>query len=194
MQILDCCAAPGGKTCYLAEMMGGTGRIQAWDIHEHRVALITAQARRLGLENIRPMVRDAMKVREDLTETMDGVLLDAPCSGTGMLAEKPDIKLRLTEENVREMIRVQRQLLDTVSPYVKKGGILVYSTCSILPEENEKQVELFLQDHPEFEAEALPETIPERIREKRKLGLQLLEYRDGTEGFYLCRMHRKDSV
>ena len=96
-QILDCCAAPGGKTCYLAEMTGGTGRIQAWDIHEHRVGLIEAQARRLGLENVRPMIRDAAKRREDLAGAMDAVLLDAPCTGLGFLAQKPDLKLRVTE-------------------------------------------------------------------------------------------------
>lgn len=190
-QILDCCAAPGGKTSYIAELMGGTGRVQAWDIHEHRVALIEAQARRLGLENIRPMVRDALKPREELRQTMDGVLLDAPCSGLGVLAEKPDIKLRVTEESVAELTALQGKLLDTVCEYVKPGGTLVYSTCSILPEEDEEQIEAFLERHPEFEACELPETIPERFRQYRRIGLQLLTYRDGVEGFYLCRMKRK---
>ena len=191
-QILDCCAAPGGKTCYMAELMDGTGRVQAWDIHEHRTALIEAQARRLGLENIRPMVRDAGKKREDLYRSMDGVLLDAPCTGLGMLAEKPDIKLRITEESLKELTGIQQKLLDTVCEYVKPGGTLVYSTCSVLPEENEMQVERFLSDHPEFEVCELPETIPQHYREHRKKGLQLLEFRDGVEGFYLCRMKRKE--
>ena len=192
-QILDCCAAPGGKTCYLAELMDGTGRVQAWDIHEHRTALIEAQARRLGLENVRPMVRDAAKKREDLIMTMDGVLLDAPCSGTGMMTEKPDIKLRITEESLKELTEIQGKLLDTVCEYVKPGGTLVYSTCSILPEENELQAEEFLKRHPDFVAVCLPDTIPERFRANRKCGLQLLPDRDGVEGFYLCRMKRKDS-
>ena len=191
-QILDCCAAPGGKTCYIAEMMAGTGRVQAWDIHEHRTGLIEAQAKRLALENIRPMVRDAAKRREDLAQAMDGVLLDAPCSGLGVLAEKPDIKLRVSEESIGELTALQRKLLDTVCEYVKPGGILVYSTCSILPEEDEGQIEAFLERHPEFEAEELPDTIPEKYRQHRKYGLQLLTYRDGVEGFYICRMKRKD--
>ena len=190
-QILDCCAAPGGKTCYLAELMAGTGRVQAWDIHEHRTALIEAQARRLGLENVRPMVRDATKRREDLYQTMDSVLLDAPCTGLGMLAEKPDIKLRVTEESLKELTGIQRTLLDTVCEYVKPGGTLVYSTCSVLPEENEDQAEAFLQRHPEFEACSMPDTIPERYRKYRKTGLQLRQDRDDVEGFYLCRMRRK---
>ena len=191
-QILDCCAAPGGKTCYMAELMGGTGRIQAWDIHDHRVKLIEAQAQRLGLENIRPMVRDAAKKREDLYRTMDAVLLDAPCSGLGFMSQKPDLKLRVTEDSVRELTELQAGLLDTVCEYVKPGGTLVYSTCSILKEENEKQAADFLARHPDFEETELPDTIPEMYRRMRKTGLQLLEYRDGMEGFYLIRMRRKN--
>lgn len=190
-KILDCCAAPGGKSCYMAEMMEGTGRIQAWDIHEHRVKLIEAQAKRLALENIRPMVRDATKVRDDMKEMMDAVLVDAPCSGSGFLSQKPDLKLRMTEESVDELIEIQRQLLDTVCEYVKPGGTLVYSTCSILKDENEMQAEHFLERHPEFEETELPASIPEKYREKRNRGLQLLEYKDGTEGFYLIRMRKK---
>ena len=191
-QILDCCAAPGGKTCFIAELMGGTGRVQAWDLHEHRVELISAQARRLGLENIRPMVRDATKRREDLCGTMDGVLLDAPCTGLGMLGEKPDLKLRISEESLVELTEIQRKLLNTVCEYVRPGGTLVYSTCSVLPEENEEQVNAFLKEHPEFGACEMPESIPERFRKHRKTGMQLLEHRDGVEGFYICRMKRKD--
>ena len=189
-QILDCCAAPGGKTCYIAELMSGTGRVQAWDVHEHRTALIEAQARRLGLENVRPMVRDATRFREDLVMTMDGVLLDAPCTGTGMLSEKPDIKLRITEESLRELTEIQKNLMDTVCEYVRPGGTFVYSTCSVLPEENEMQVQAFLQQHPDFEACELPESIPEKYRLHRKTGLQLIPGRDGMEGFYICRMKR----
>ena len=190
-QILDCCAAPGGKTCYMAEMMNGTGRIQAWDVHEHRTELIQAQARRLGLENIRPMVRDATKSREEINGTMDGVLLDAPCTGLGFMAQKPDLKLRATEESLKELTELQAKMLDTVSAYVKPGGTLVYSTCSIFKDENERQVEAFLQRHPEFEEVELPKPIPEKFRAKRERGLQLLEYRDGLEGFYLIRMKKK---
>ena len=193
-QVLDCCAAPGGKTCYISEMMGDTGRVQAWDIHEHRVQLISAQQRRLGLENIRPIVRDAAKFREDLEGRMDAVLLDAPCSGLGVMAEKPDILLRVTEESVAELVDLQARLLETVSRYVREGGTLVYSTCSVLKDENERQVRRFLDAHPEFEAEELPESIPEKYRRHQALGLQLTEHRDGVEGFYICRMRRKESV
>lgn len=192
MKVLDCCAAPGGKTCYLAELMGDTGRVQAWDLHEHRVQLIEAQQKRLGLENIRPIRRDASVYREDLEDSMDAVLLDAPCSGLGVLAEKPDIKLRVTEESLAELTALQEKLLETVCRYVRPGGTLVYSTCSLLKEENERRVRAFLEKHPEFETEALPETIPEKFRQHQGLGLQLLPHRDGVEGFYLARMRRKE--
>lgn len=191
MQILDCCAAPGGKSCLMAEMMGGSGRVQAWELHEHRTDLITAQVKRLGLENVRPMTRDAGLRRPDLDNTMDAVLLDAPCSGLGVMADKPDVKYRVTPESVEEIVRTQRQLLDAVAPYVKRGGTLVYSTCSVLKEENVRQAEAFLERHPEFELMKLPETIPAEFRQHEDVGLQLLPSRDGVEGFYICRFKRK---
>ncbi len=191
MQILDCCAAPGGKSCLMAEMMGGSGRVQAWELHEHRTELVTAQVKRLGLENVRPMTRDASVRRPDLDNTMDAVLLDAPCSGLGVMADKPDVKYRVTPESVEEIVRTQRELLDAVAPYVKKGGTLVYSTCSVLKEENVLQAEAFLSRHPEFELVKLPESIPAEFRQHEGVGLQLLPSRDGVEGFYICRMRRK---
>lgn len=190
-RILDACAAPGGKAGLIAEMMSGTGRVQAWDVHEHRVGLISAQAKRLGLENIRPMVRDATKYREDMLETMDAVLLDAPCTGLGVIAEKPDIRLRVTEEGTAELVEIQSRLLDTVCRYVRPGGLFVYSTCSVLRDENERQIERFLKAHPEFEICPMPDTVPERLRRYEKMGLQILPHRDGMAGFYICRMRRK---
>jgi len=191
MNVLDCCAAPGGKTCYMAEMMNGTGRVYAWDVHPHRADLVAAQARRLQLENVRPVARDALKKREELLETMDAVLLDAPCSGTGDMQDKPDVKYRASEESLQELTKTQHDLLDTVCSYVKRGGVLVYSTCSVLKDENERQVAAFLERHPEFTLEKLPESIPEGFRAQEGVGLQLLPHRDGVGGFYIARMRRK---
>ena len=191
MQVLDCCAAPGGKTAYLAESMAGTGRVYAWDVHEHRVTLIRAMTRRLRLENVRPVMRDAAVLKEDLIGTMDAVLLDAPCSGLGVMDDKPDIKYRATPESVRELSEIQEKLLDTCCKYVKRNGTLVYSTCSILPEENGEQVKRFLEKHPEFAISPLPETVDERFRkEYTQTGLQLLPHRDKVEGFFIARMKR----
>ena len=189
--VLDCCAAPGGKTCYIAELMGGTGRVHSWDLHPHRVDLIEAQVRRLGLENVRPVIRDASVPREELIETMDAVLLDAPCSGTGDMADKPDVKYRPTAGSLDTLVNTQMALLDAVAPYVKRGGTLVYSTCSVLKDENERQVEAFLQRHPEFVIDRLPAAVPERFAQHYGTGLQLLPQRDGVGGFYLCRLKRK---
>ena len=189
-QVLDACAAPGGKACLLAEMLDGTGRVLAWELHPHRTELIQAQARRLRLDNVRPMTRDASQIREDLLGTLDAVLLDAPCSGLGTMMDKPDLKLRMTEEKVMELTELQRKLLDAVCGYVKPGGTLVYSTCSLLKDENERQIEAFLKRHPEFTLDKLPEAIPEQFRRYEATGLQLLPHRDGVAGFYLCRLKR----
>lgn len=191
-QVLDTCAAPGGKTAYMAEQMQGTGRVQAWDVHEHRVELIRVLAERLRLYNIRPAVRDALVYREQLETMMDAVLIDAPCTGTGVLADKPDLKQRVNEESLHQLLETQRRLLDTCSRYVKPGGTLVYATCSLLPDENQRQVESFLLIHPAFEMISLPDSIPAKLRAAQgPLGLQLLPHRDGVEGFYVARMRRK---
>jgi len=190
MTVLDACAAPGGKSCYLSEMMGGTGRVQSWDVHAHRVDLIEAQVKRLHLENVRPIVRDATKPREELYDTMDAVLLDAPCSGTGDMADKPDLKYRPTPESVASLVETQRALLEALAPCVKRGGVLVYSTCSVLKDENERQIRDFLNRHPEFKLDKLPAEIPERFRDYEDCGLQLLPGRDGVGGFYIARLKR----
>lgn len=189
--VLDVCAAPGGKTCLMAEMMNNTGRVQAWDVHEHRVDLIEAQRARLGLENVRPIIRDTMKLREELLESADAVLLDAPCSGTGDMMDKPDVKYRVTPESVAELVDIQRQMLDNVATYVKRGGVLVYSTCSVLKDENERQVAAFLARHPEFTLDTMPDTVPPQFSQYQSIGLQLLPHRDEVGGFYIARMRRK---
>jgi len=192
MQILDTCAAPGGKTCLMAEQMKGAGRVYAWDLHEHRVELIQAAARRLGLENIRTQARDAAKINENLVTSMDAVLIDAPCSGLGVMGDKPDIKYRLNMDTVGALLPIQESILNCCSKYVQPGGLLVYSTCTILPEENTLQIEKFLKNHPEFEADCDVSWLPETLRERCENGmLQLLPGRDGVEGFFIARLRRK---
>jgi len=189
MQVLDCCAAPGGKTVYLAELMQGTGRVYAWDLHEHRVTLIKAMMKRLKIENVRPVVRDASVLKEELVSSMDAVLLDAPCSGLGVMDNKPDIKQRATAEGIKELALVQEKLMDTCCQYVKQGGIFVYSTCSMLPEENCEQVKKFLEKHSEFEIAPLPSSFDAKFKALyTENGLQLLPHRDGVEGFFIARM------
>ncbi len=195
MTVLDCCAAPGGKTAYMAEQMQGTGRVQAWDKHEHRVELLNAMAERLRLYNVRPMMRDVLQHREQYDQTMDGVLLDAPCSGSGVFHDKPDAKYRVTEEGIQELSKMQADMMDVVCRYLKPGGTFVYSTCSVLPEENAQQVAAFLARHPEFSMAPLPESIPQRFRDAYgEHGLQLLPGVDPVEGFFIARMVRSTDV
>lgn len=192
MQILDACSAPGGKTCLMAEAMGGSGRVHAWDVHPHRVELVRAAAHRLGLENVRPAVHDATKSMDSMELMMDAVLVDAPCSGLGVMADKPDIKFRTKEEDLVNILPLQRKILDACAQAVKVGGRLVYSTCTILPEENELQVRAFLERHPEFEIDTDTSWLPEALRDCMEDGmLQLLPARDGVEGFFIARMIRR---
>ena len=192
MQILDACAAPGGKTCLMAERMGSSGRVHAWDVHPHRVELIRSAARRLGLENVRPAERDARKLPESMRLSIDAVLVDAPCSGLGVIAEKPDIKYRQTEEGLSALPPLQGQILEACAGAVKVGGLLVYATCTILPDENEKVVRAFLEAHPEFAPDGDDGWLPEGLRPQLHEGmLQILPHRDGLEGFFIARLRRK---
>ena len=191
MKVLDACAAPGGKSAYLCEQMQLTGRVYAWELHEKRAQLLEGVRRRLGLDNLRISVRDALDFRPDLEGALDGVLLDAPCAGLGVLSQKPDIKLRLKQEDIPAIVDTQGRLIDTVCRYVRPGGALVYSTCSLLPEENADRVRAFLQAHPNFTLEPLPTSFPEELRARQTpCGLQLLGCRDGVEGFFIARMRR----
>ena len=192
--VLDACAAPGGKTALLAETMRGSGRVHAWDLHAHRVELLKAMATRLHLDNVRPAQRDAAVFRQELEATMDAVLVDAPCSGLGVMTGKPDVKYRQSAEAVEALVAAQARILDACCRYVKPGGALVYATCSILPEENGAQVDAFLARHAEFalDAEGLTERLPERFRDKIVDGrLQLFAHQDGIDGFFIARMVRR---
>ena len=192
MQVLDCCAAPGGKTAYMAEMMQGTGRVYALDVHQHRVALLEAAVRRLKLDNVRPQLYDATRYKEDWEERFDVCLLDAPCTGLGEWHEKPDIRYGITEESLASLMETQKTLMDNCAKYVKRGGALVYATCSILPEENEAQLRAFLERHPDYALEPLPEDIAALYpNARRECGLQLLPGPDGDEGFFMARLRRQ---
>lgn len=191
MKVLDACAAPGGKSAYLCEAMQGTGRVYAWELHEKRAMLLESAKRRLGLENLRISVRDAAEPKPDMEGTLDAVLLDAPCSGLGVMVEKPDLKYRIQPEDIPAIVAQQKKLLEALCRFVKPGGLLVYSTCSILPEENGEQAASFLEAHPEFSVEPLPTSFPQALRQRQTaLGLQLLPHRDEVEGFYIVRLRK----
>jgi len=197
---LDCCAAPGGKATHLAELMGDRGEVLANDIHPHKEALIARQADRLGLTSIRTSVADAAELGERLPPgSMDVVLLDAPCSGFGVIRRKPEIKWNKTEADIAVLAQLQRTLLDRICGLVRPGGVLVYSTCTIAPEENEETVRHFLAAHPEFALSAdWPEPIAAALRRNHALPepfegmVQLLPQTFGSDGFFIARMKRRD--
>ncbi|MBQ8092161.1 MAG: 16S rRNA (cytosine(967)-C(5))-methyltransferase RsmB [Clostridia bacterium] len=189
--VLDACAAPGGKTSLISEMMQDTGRVYAWDTHPHRVDLIRGMAKRLKLENVRPIIRDAQEQRPEMAGTLDAAIIDAPCSGSGVMDIKPDLKYRITPEGVESLVHVQSSILDGVSEMVKPGGTLVYSTCSIFPEENEQQISAFLERHPEYSINPLGNLLPASLQSlESSHGIQLFAHRDNLDGFYICRMKK----
>ncbi|MBC1522085.1 16S rRNA (cytosine(967)-C(5))-methyltransferase RsmB [Listeria aquatica] len=191
LHVLDACAAPGGKTTHIAERMHGTGTVTALDIHRHKTKLIEQAASRLSLLNIRAHELDARKAGEEFdAASFDRVLVDAPCSGFGVLRRKPDIKYTKREEDILRLSKIQLDILDEVSQLVKENGILVYSTCTIDQEENRGVVTAFLEKHPEFEQ--LSVTVPETLRHlKTGDDLQVLPTDFGSDGFYVSSFKRR---
>ena len=191
MTILDSCAAPGGKAALICELMQGSGRVYAWDLHDHRVEMMKSNGKRLGLDNLRCAARDACQLKDDILRAMDAVIIDAPCSGLGVIADKPDIKYHLTKAKLNDIVQTQAKLLDTCCEYVKVGGKLVYSTCTILPQENREQIDAFLLRHPEFKLDTDTAYLPEAFRAKCISGmLSLFEHKEGVEGFFIARLIR----
>ena len=160
--VLDACSAPGGKTTYLAELMCNQGNIVAWDIYEERLKQVKQNAKRLGINIIQTEVHDATKLKEDYVERFDKILLDVPCLGLGVIRRKPDIKWNRQENNIKEISDIQFKILKTCSKYLKKNGTLVYSTCSMLKEENDAIIEKFIKDE-NFEIVDIDKQIPKEF-------------------------------
>lgn len=189
--VVDVCAAPGGKSLHMAEKLGECGEIHSRDLTEHKVSLIRDNIERMGYKNITAEVFDASITDESLIEKADVVLADLPCSGLGIMGKKRDIKYRITPETLKELEGLQRQLLHVVWQYVKPGGVLIYSTCTINPGENQEMVRWFLKEHP-FTLESLAPFLPEMLQEEGMEGmLQLFPGIHETDGFFLARMRRK---
>lgn len=191
-RILDLCAAPGGKSLHMADKMGAYGMVDARDLTEYKVELIQENIARADAINIEAHCMDATILDEDSVNTADIVLADVPCSGYGVIGKKPDIKYRISESKQEDLVLLQRKILDRASQYVKEGGTLVYSTCTIVREENQGNVEWFLENYP-FEAVSLDGCLPEELQsETTKKGyLQLLPGVHKTDGFFIAKFKRK---
>lgn len=190
--ILDCCSAPGGKTTYIAELINDKGNIEAWDIHEHRVKLVQENAKRLGITCINAKVQDAIIYNEENKDKYDKILLDVPCLGLGVLKRKPDIKWTRNKEDIEEISKLQMQILDTCSKYLKKGGELVYSTCSILKSENEEIIENFVQKNYDFEIVNLNDKFKKFNQDKYKSSSYIKLFQDSeNDGFFIAKLRKK---
>lgn len=153
LKVLDLCSAPGGKTTHIAEIMKNTGHVYAFDIHKNKLSLINENLKRIGITNTTCEVMDATVYAEELFESADRVLIDVPCSGLGIIRKKPEIKWSKDISNMKSIIETQRKIMDNASKYVKKGGVIVYSTCTLNKEENEDNIQWFIESHPDFKIE-----------------------------------------
>jgi len=193
MRVLDACAAPGGKTAYLSMLMENGGHIDAWELHPHRRELLQKTLARLKVKNASAETRDASVFASEYRDVFDAVLLDAPCSGLGVQG-KPDARYAKSPAVIEELSAIQGQLLDTVAGYVKPGGTLLYSTCTISPLENENCAMAFLKRNGDFTAAELTPYLPEALHARAKGGmLQLFPHLDGTEGFFIAKFQRKQA-
>ncbi len=186
-RVIDVCAAPGGKSFGAAVAMGDEGEILACDLHENKLKRIKEGAARLGLKSIQTFAADGTVFRPEWADSADTVLVDAPCSGLGIIRKKPDVRYK-SPDDLFTLTVAQAAILENAARYVRPGGVLLYSTCTILHEENGQVVDGFLAGHPDFSREtfALPAPVGERPGE-----LTLWPHRHGTDGFYICRLRRR---
>ena len=188
IRLLDCCAAPGGKSFAAAIALGGTGEIISCDVHAHKAKLIARGAERLGLTNISAMQQDATVRNPEWVEKMDVVIADVPCSGYGIIRKKPDIRYKNLKE-MEKLPELQWQILQNQADYVKPGGTLIYSTCTLVRSENEGMLERFLEARKDFYLEPL--SLPDNFPKNETGYLALVPGEYDTDGFFISRLRRK---
>lgn len=185
--VIDLCAAPGGKTTYLAELMQNEGKIFAFDIHSHRVELIKKNASRLGIDIIDATEGDATVFNGELSEVADKVLADVPCSGIGIARRKPELKYKTEFEGLSD---IQLSILKNGARYLKKGGELVYSTCTLYKDENERVIEKFLEENDGFELVSFSEYLPDGFFEDKDGIMTVLPDKTDCDGFFVAKIRR----
>lgn len=191
--ILDICAAPGGKTTHIAELTDDKAKITAMDLYAHRCKLIDDLAKRLGIQSITTVVQDATEYFAKFEEKFDRIVADVPCSGLGVIRKKPDIKLHIEENDIVEINKIQKAILKNAVKYLKKGGRLLYSTCTNTYCENEDTIRWFLSEYPNFEIDTPENLIPEKFRTGLKDGmLTMSPTMHNTDGFFICCLRKND--
>ncbi len=191
VKVIDVCAAPGGKSMLAAELLGENGQVYSYDLSAEKVERMQENAERMHSGNMFCEVRDACEYDESLKESADVVIADVPCSGLGIIGKKQDIKYRIDEEEIENLLILQNKIIDNVTKYVKKGGILMYSTCTINPRENEKAVKNICDKYG-FEAEDFSDELPDELKGSIKDNvLQLLPGIHMCDGFFMARLRKK---
>lgn len=192
--VIDVCAAPGGKSLHMAEKLEGSGHVEARDLTEYKVGLIQENILRTGLDNVEAVQKDALVFDENSVKKADVVLADLPCSGLGVLAKKTDLKYKATKEGADSLAKMQREMLENVQAYVKEGGKLVYSTCTINPAENMENVHWFLETYPEFELMDIHDLLCDALQNDvvENGCIQLLPGIHQSDGFFLACMKKRN--
>ena len=175
--VLDVCAAPGGKSVHMAQLLAGTGMVEARDLTEYKAEMIRENAERCRISNLRVKVWDALIFDESMEQQADVVIADLPCSGLGVIGTKTDIKYKISEEKIHSLCELQSRILDVVHRYVKPQGILMYSTCTMTPEENDIQVSQFLLRHPEYTLLSQRQLLPD----------------EGCDGFFIAKLQKSET-
>ncbi len=188
--VIDLCSAPGGKATHLAQMMNNKGRILSQDIYEHKIKLVEENAKRLGINIIETSISDGTKRDESLVNLADYLLIDAPCSGLGLIRRKPEIKRNRKEEDIAELVDIQYSILNNAKDYLKVGGILVYSTCTIEKEENINMINKFLDKNKNFKLVNIEDKISnhQNISTLKQGYIQLFPHIHNTDGFYIAKI------
>ena len=191
--VIDVCAAPGGKSLHIADKLRGTGHVEARDLTDYKVELIWDNIERAQVENMEAVKQDALVFDEASEEKAEIVIADLPCSGLGVIGKKADIKYNMTEPLQEELEKLQREILSVVHRYVKPGGTLVYSTCTINEGENIENVRWFLSQYPEFEQVSVESVLCDALKGSVKDGcLQLLPGIHESDGFFIAKFHKKE--
>lgn len=190
MEVLDLCSAPGGKSTHIAEILQNTGKVLALDVHESKLNLIKENCERLGITNIEVGVNDATTLNSELIASSDRILIDVPCSGLGIIRKKPEIKWNKKRNDLREIVSIQRDIMKNAWQYLKSGGIMLYSTCTLNKEENEENIEWFVNTHKDCEVKKIFIGKKDNLIYNRDGSLTIMP-NENMDGFFVAKLQKK---
>jgi 16S rRNA (cytosine967-C5)-methyltransferase len=190
MKVIDLCSAPGGKTTHIAEMLQNTGKVLAFDIHEAKLGLIKENCERLGITNVEINTNDATKLNSELVESSDRILIDVPCSGIGIIRKKPEIKWNKARADLRDIIPIQREIMENSWQYLRSGGIMVYSTCTLNKEENEENIDWFLSSHKDCSVKKIFIGNQDNLIYNKNGSLTIMP-NENMDGFFIAKLEKR---